>query len=252
MLRALIWDVDGTVAETEADGHRIAFNQAFEACGLDWHWDLPTYGRPPCRCRPPRARPRAPARLHGQARRCAGQPRRPCRPGTRGAPAQERVLCRSGGARRHPGPSRRAPADGRMPTPRGAAGDCHHHQHEQRRGPVFQSVRPDLARSLRCHRLRQDAPRKKPAPQAYLLALRRLGVTPQQAFAIEDSPNGLRAARAAGLRCGITCSRYFADAGFEGAAWLRPDLETPRPMTLQTLQALDGAAESETRPRGRP
>ncbi len=62
----------------------------------------------------------------------------------------------------------------------------------------------------------------------------------------------LRAARAAGLRCGITCSRYFADAGFEGAAWLRPDLETPRPMTLQTLQALDGAAESETRPRGRP
>ena len=45
MLRALIWDVDGTVAETEADGHRIAFNQAFEACGLDWHWDLPTYGQ---------------------------------------------------------------------------------------------------------------------------------------------------------------------------------------------------------------
>ena len=30
MLRALIWDVDGTVAETERDGHRIAFNQAFE------------------------------------------------------------------------------------------------------------------------------------------------------------------------------------------------------------------------------
>jgi beta-phosphoglucomutase-like phosphatase (HAD superfamily) len=43
MLRALIFDVDGTLADTEADGHRVAFNRAFEEAGLDWHWDLPTY-----------------------------------------------------------------------------------------------------------------------------------------------------------------------------------------------------------------
>jgi len=43
-LRALIWDVDGTLAETERDGHRIAFNRAFEDEGLPWHWDVARYG----------------------------------------------------------------------------------------------------------------------------------------------------------------------------------------------------------------
>ena len=43
-LRALIWDVDGTLAETERDGHRVAFNRAFADEGLPWHWDVATYG----------------------------------------------------------------------------------------------------------------------------------------------------------------------------------------------------------------
>ena len=43
MLRALIWDVDGTLAETEEQGHRIAFNEAFAAAGLPWHWDPAAY-----------------------------------------------------------------------------------------------------------------------------------------------------------------------------------------------------------------
>ena len=43
MLRALIWDVDGTVAETERDGHRVAFNRAFAEAGLPWHWDVAEY-----------------------------------------------------------------------------------------------------------------------------------------------------------------------------------------------------------------
>ncbi|MDV2687142.1 hypothetical protein RYX56_22600, partial [Alkalihalophilus lindianensis] len=44
-LKALVWDVDGTLAETERDGHRVAFNAAFEAWGLPWHWDEAHYGR---------------------------------------------------------------------------------------------------------------------------------------------------------------------------------------------------------------
>lgn len=41
-LKALLFDVDGTLAETE-EVHRIAFNKAFEKAGLDWEWDQPLY-----------------------------------------------------------------------------------------------------------------------------------------------------------------------------------------------------------------
>ena len=44
MLRALIWDVDGTIAETERDGHRVAFNRAFESLQLPWRWGEARYG----------------------------------------------------------------------------------------------------------------------------------------------------------------------------------------------------------------
>ena len=44
-LQALLFDVDGTLADTERDGHRPAFNQAFADAGLDWHWDAALYGK---------------------------------------------------------------------------------------------------------------------------------------------------------------------------------------------------------------
>jgi beta-phosphoglucomutase-like phosphatase (HAD superfamily) len=44
MKQAFIFDVDGTLADTERDGHRVAFNQAFAESGLDWQWDEETYG----------------------------------------------------------------------------------------------------------------------------------------------------------------------------------------------------------------
>ena len=43
-LKALIFDVDGTLADTERDGHRVAFNAAFAEAGLDWNWDVALYG----------------------------------------------------------------------------------------------------------------------------------------------------------------------------------------------------------------
>ncbi len=44
-LQALIFDVDGTLADTERDGHRVAFNQAFQQAGLDWDWSIDLYGK---------------------------------------------------------------------------------------------------------------------------------------------------------------------------------------------------------------
>ncbi|ACK66037.1 HAD-superfamily hydrolase, subfamily IA, variant 3 [Rippkaea orientalis PCC 8801] len=43
-LKALIFDVDGTLAQTERDGHRVAFNLAFAEAGLEWYWSESLYG----------------------------------------------------------------------------------------------------------------------------------------------------------------------------------------------------------------
>lgn len=44
-IEALIFDVDGTLADTERDGHRVAFNRAFADAGLDWDWTIELYGQ---------------------------------------------------------------------------------------------------------------------------------------------------------------------------------------------------------------
>tara|TARA_Y100001968_G_C19436618_1_gene760070 strand:+ start:1781 stop:2527 length:747 start_codon:yes stop_codon:yes gene_type:complete len=42
-LKTVFWDLDGTIADTELSGHRVAFNKAFEDYSLGWNWDIQTY-----------------------------------------------------------------------------------------------------------------------------------------------------------------------------------------------------------------
>ncbi|HET9693268.1 MAG TPA: HAD-IA family hydrolase, partial [Steroidobacteraceae bacterium] len=72
----------------------------------------------------------------------------------------------------------------------------------------------------------ENAPRKKPDPQAYHVALQRLGLSPHEAVAIEDSPAGLESARAAGIPVVLARSRFFADAPAAGAIASGPGLDT--------------------------
>ena len=44
-LKALLFDVDGTLADTERNGHRVAFNAAFTDAGLEWEWSEALYGK---------------------------------------------------------------------------------------------------------------------------------------------------------------------------------------------------------------
>jgi phosphoglycolate phosphatase-like HAD superfamily hydrolase len=44
LINAILWDVDGTLAETERDGHLLAFNRAFAALGVPWRWSQERYG----------------------------------------------------------------------------------------------------------------------------------------------------------------------------------------------------------------
>jgi HAD superfamily hydrolase (TIGR01509 family) len=232
MLRALIWDVDGTVAETELDGHRVAFNLAFEAAGLRWHWDMPTYGR-------------LLEVTGGRERLLAFMSGRADAPGTAsGRDALARELHRHKNAlyaerlERHgiaarPGVRRLMAECEREGVALAVATTTSRSNVDALFASLFGAGWQARFAAVVCA---EDAPAKKPDPQAYRLALRRLRLAPQEALAIEDSPNGLQAALAAGLRCGITRSQYFVDADFAGAAWVRDDLESPSPLGLRDLR----------------
>ena len=78
-------------------------------------------------------------------------------------------------------------------------------------------------------------PAKKPAPDIYLLALEHLGAAADEVVVVEDSRNGLLAARAAGLRCVVTVSSYTADEDFTGASLVVSDLGEPGREPLHVL-----------------
>ena len=62
-----------------------------------------------------------------------------------------------------------------------------------------------------------EVPTPKPDPGVYLLALRRLGLCAAQAIAVEDSPHGVAAAKAAGMRCVAIPNRNANPAAFTAA-----------------------------------
>ncbi len=245
-LRALLWDVDGTVAETERDGHRVAFNQAFEALGLPWRWSVVHYGEL--------------LRVAGGVERLhhdlAQRPDAPADPGVR--EALVRALHRAKTAAYTARVAQRAvtarPGVQRLVAECAAAGvqlavvtTTSRANVDALFASLWGPAWPGLFAAVVCG---EDAPLKKPHPQAYQRALQRLGLGAHEAFALEDSPAGLCAARAAGVACGITPGAYFAGEAFDGAAWVQPDLETPQPMTLARLQAAFGGSIAASRHPG--
>lgn len=205
MLDALIWDVDGTLAETERDGHRAAFNDAFAAAGLDWRWSVEHYGDLLATSggyerllrdmtarsdapRDPNAREALARELH--RRKNAAYAARVARGAIALRPGVLRLMHEARGAG-----ARLAIA---TTTGRGNVGAllaCH-----------LGARWADTFAAVVCA---EDAPLKKPHPQVYQVALARLGIGAGAALAIEDSPNGVAAARAAGIAVLVTHSAYF-------------------------------------------
>jgi beta-phosphoglucomutase-like phosphatase (HAD superfamily) len=72
-----------------------------------------------------------------------------------------------------------------------------------------------------------SATAKKPAPDVYLPVLRHLGLEGASCLALEDSENGLRAARAAGVPVVITTTAYTEFQCFDGALRVLPELGDP-------------------------
>ncbi len=198
-LRALLWDVDGTLAETERDGHRRAFNRAFAERGLPLHWDARSYGRW-LAIAGGRERIRAALRQLEQA---DPDPRR----------VDDLQACkqRHYGALMAAGALQLRPGVAELIAAAAAAG--------LRQAIVTTSARVAVralaerllgaqAAAFELWVCGDDVARKKPDPEAYGLALRRLGIGAAAALAIEDSPAGLTAATAAAVPCLLTLSHY--------------------------------------------
>lgn len=236
MLRALIWDVDGTLAETERDGHRVAFNGAFEDLGVPWRWDVATYGR---LLRVTGGYERI---LHDMASRADAPTSR----------RERETLARELHRRKNALYEARV-ASGAIalrPGVRELIDECADEgvttaiATTTGRGNVAALLRANLGAhwescfgAVVCA---EDAPVKKPDPQAYLLALRRLGVDAGEAIAIEDSPNGLVAARAAGIATLVTRSAYFDDCAFGGALAVCADLASDAPLRSPVVPGARG------------
>ena len=236
-IEALIFDVDGTLADTE-EAHRQAFNDAFRAYDLGFHWGqelyrellevtggkerLAAFFERTARAASERQRlcgliPRLHATKTAFYRERIEQGRVPLRPGVRRLMSEARALG-----------TRLAIASTTSPDNVAAL-------LEGALGPGALGEFSVIATG--------DAVReKKPAPDIYLLALARLGVPARRAVAFEDSAIGVTAAKRAGLFTVATPGDWTRGQDFTAADLLLPSLADPE-APLETADALRIGAE---------
>lgn len=217
-LQALVFDVDGTLADTERDGHRVAFNLAFEDLALPWFWDVLRYGdllavtggrerllhffetqhvKLAAAERDELAR-ELHARKTRHYARLVGEGRIDWRPGV------QRLL-----------------AEARDAGMRLAIATTTTRANVE---VLFATSAVPLS-AFEVVATAEDAERKKPDPGIYEHVLARLGVDAANALAIEDSSAGLASARGAGLATLVTINDYTRDQAFDGALAVVPHLD---------------------------
>lgn len=218
MLTALIFDVDGTLAETE-DLHRQGFNRAFQTLGLPWHWSPDLYAELLKVMGGKERLVHYIDRFHPEE--ADGLKRR--------MPEIHDLKTRFYGELAEEGLLGLRPGIGRLVGEARAAG--------VRLAVATTTSRPNIDLLLRLNfpgerpfdviAAGDEAAQKKPAPDIFALAIHRLGIDPSEAIAFEDSAAGIRSALAAGLPVLATRSRYTRSHGLDGAFSAVSDLGEP-------------------------
>lgn len=216
-LKAVIFDVDGTLVDSERDGHRVAFNRAFEEAGLPDRWGVERYGE--------------------LLEITGGQRRLSAYLADQGMPEGRRAaLARSLHERKTEIFAEMARGGGIPPRP-GVTALLAELDRAGVRVAVATTgsdawVYPLLDRLFGRDRFevvvtRRDTSRLKPDPEAYRIALERLGLEPPAVLAIEDSRNGLQAAKATGLRCVVVVNGFTERQDLHEADLVLGDFGTP-------------------------
>jgi HAD superfamily hydrolase (TIGR01509 family) len=241
-LRALLFDLDGTLADTERLGHRPAYNRAFRKLGLPFRWGPRLY--------------RKLLRHTGGKERLLQYLKRhdpDLGPQRAAIEADPRGWARAVHALKSRY-FRRLVRGGRVPLRPGVARLMNEARAEDLRLAIVTSasrstLAPILRHSLGAALVRQfdvlvcgrDVDHKKPAPDLYLLALARLELAPGDCVAIEDSQSGLAAARAAGIATVVTTNDNTAHEDFAGAHLVVDTLGEPGAPCAVLQGRLDGA-----------
>lgn len=222
-LSALLFDVDGTLADTERDGHRVAFNAAFKAAGLDWEWSPALYGQllevtgGKERIRHylntvntdfhlPDDGDTFIASLHAEKTRfyteLLGRGEVPLRPGV------ERLLneAREQGLRM---------GIATTTTPANVT------------ALIENTLGADAMRWFEVIAAGDIVPAKKPAPDIFQYAMQQMRLVPDECLAFEDSGNGIRSSTAAGLKTLVTINGYTRDHDFSDAVSVLDHLGDP-------------------------
>jgi len=222
-LEAFLFDVDGTLADTERDAHRVAFNRAFSAEGLDWDWTVPLYGE---LLAITGGKERIKhyidnylggfdydgdltafiRRLHESKTdyyvKVLSQGEIELRPGV------ERLINEA----RDAGLKLAIATTTTM---------------ENVEVLIEQTLGRDALNWFEVIAAGDVVPKKKPAPDIYIYAMEKMGLSPEQCLAFEDSENGICSTNAAQLKTVITINDYTRSHDFNGAALVIDQLGEP-------------------------